>query len=133
MSMQEISGLLEVHLAAMVGALPAADENINFDATGQPFWRVNHIPNQPAERALTLDVTEWRGLLQVTLSFPLGEGRGDAQAVGDKLAEHFRPPLTLAGASRKVSITDPVFVGAGRPEEGRWVLPVTVSWAALRI
>lgn len=133
MSIREICGLLEVRLAAMAGALPAADENIGFEPGAAPYWRISHIPNQPIERAVTLDCTEWQGLLQVTLSFPLNEGRGNAQSVADLIAQHFAPPLTLTGTTLKVSVAAPVYAAAGRPEGGRWELPVTVSWSAFRI
>ena len=129
MSVQKIQSALEKHLATMAGNLPTAFENEPFTPpTGQPYQRIYLLVNTPVDHAVTMDVTEQRGLFQVSLYFPEGAGRGAAQAYAEALAQHFKPVQTLANGALKVELASTVQVGSGSQDDGCWSIPVKVRW-----
>lgn len=128
MSEAAIQSALETHLTAL-GAFATAWENTGFvPADGVPFQRVNMIPVTPEDEVIGREMVKLRGLLQVTLCYPSGQGRGDVQARADALRLHFAPPLTLSNGDIKVQVVDTARVGAGFADGGRWCVPVTIPW-----
>lgn len=133
MSILKIQAALEKRLASMSPALATAYENEAFEPTpGAPYQRAELIPNAPIDHALTLDVLELRGLFQVTLCYPLGEGRGAAQARAQAVADHFAPALDLSEPGWRISITKTPRIAAGMSLDDRWAVPVTVAWSAFK-
>lgn len=133
MSLQKISAALEKRLGSLSPAIATVYENESFEPTpGVAYQRAELIPNKPVDHAITFDVLELRGLFQITLCYPLGEGRGAAGAQAHATAEHFAPLLNLTEPGWRISITSTPRVSAGVPLEGRWVVPVTVEWRAFK-
>ncbi len=128
MSIVNISAALEKKLAAL-GAFATAKENEIFSpVNGVPYQILNLLINNPVDHAMTLDVTEERGIFQVSLMYPLGAGRGPAQSRAQAIRDHFAPAQDLIDASTKVEIRQTVKIGQGYEDEGRWRVPVSVYW-----
>jgi len=133
MSILKIQAALEKRLASMTPALATALENLPFEPTqGTAYQRAELIPNSPIDHALTLDVVEHRGLFQVTLMYPLGAGRGAAQARAQAIADHFAPLLVLTEPGWRIEVYKTPRIGAGMPFADRWAVPVTAHWRALK-
>ncbi len=133
MSLQLIQAALEAKLATLTPAMATAYENTSFTpVTGTPYQRVNMLINRPVDHALTLDVTEDRGIFQVSLFYPQGSGRGAAQARAELIRTLFAPPLTLTNGAVKVHITQTVQIGSGMPDADRWMVPVSIYWQSFK-
>lgn len=131
MSQYLIQGALEKRLSLLTPALDTAWENKPFTPVdGQPYQRAFFIPNSPIDHGIAFDVKEWRGLFQVSLMYPLGTGRGAAQQRAELLAAHFAPYQELISGDMKTMVFASPDIGAGFPDETRWVVPVTIYWRA---
>lgn len=134
MSIPKICALLETALQALTPTAPTAFENTAFSpAAGVTYQRVDHLINDPIDRAITLDVLEWRGIFQVLVCAPLGNGRGAAQARAQVIADHFAPPQTLTGVGVRVELLKTAAIASGFKSDDRWVVPVSITWTAYRI
>lgn len=133
MSIPKICALLEAKLQALSPAVPTAFENLSFEpSAGVLFQRVSHLINTPKDHAFTLDVLEWRGVLQVIVCAPLGAGRGAAQARAQLIADHFYPAQTLAGTGVRVELSKTPAIASGFKADERWCVPVSMSWSAFK-
>lgn len=133
MSSQLIQAALETRLATLTPALATAYENTVFaPVTGVPYQRINMLVNRPVDHALTMDVTEERGIFQVSLFYPQGTGRGAAQARAELIKALFKPPLALINGAVKVELVKTVHVGGGMPDGDRWMVPVSIYWQSFQ-
>lgn len=133
MSIPKICALLETRLQALSPAVPTAFENVPFDpADGALYQRVNHLINTPRDLAITLDIPEQRGILQVMVCAPLGAGRGAAQARAQAIADHFAPPQRLTGTGVYVELLKTPAIASGLKADERWCIPVSITWSAFR-
>lgn len=133
MSSQLIQAALETRLATLTPALATAYENTVFTpVTGVPYQRINMLVNRPVDHALTMDVTEERGIFQVSLFYPQGTGRGAAQARAELIKALFKPPLALINGAVKVELVKTVHVGGGMPDGDRWMVPVSIYWQSFQ-
>lgn len=129
MSIIKIQAALEKKLATLTPKLATAYENTAFSpVTGTPYQRVNLLVNRPVDHAFTLDVTEERGIFQVTLMYPPGTGRGEAQARAEAIRALFKPPQILAEGGVKITLTSTVQIGSGAPSGERWMVPLSIYW-----
>ena len=133
MSIALIQAALEQRLATLTPALATAYENAAFTpVTGTPYQRINMLVNRPVDHAVTLDVTEQRGIFQVTLMYPQGTGRGEAQARSALIANLFKPPLTLTNGAVKVEINKTTHIAGGMPDGDRWAVPISIYWQSFQ-
>lgn len=113
--------------------MATAYENATFTpVTGTPYQRINMLVNRPVDHAVTMDVTEQRGIFQVSLFYPQGTGRGAAQARAELIKALFKPPLTLTNGAVKVEINKTVHIGGGMPDGDRWMVPVSIYWQSFQ-
>ncbi len=133
MSIALIQAALEQRLATLSPALATAYENATFTpVTGTPYQRITMLVNRPVDHAVTMDVTEERGIFQVSLFYPQGAGRGAAQARAELIKALFKPPLTLTNGAVKVEINKTVHIGGGMPDGDRWMVPVSIYWQSFQ-
>lgn len=133
MSLPLIQAALEQRLATLTPAMATAYENASFTpVTGTPYQRINMLVNRPVDHAVTMDVTEQRGIFQVSLFYQQGTGRGAAQARAELIKALFKPPLTLTNGAVKVEINKTVHIGGGMPDGDRWMVPVSIYWQSFQ-
>lgn len=133
MSILKICALLETKLQALSPQLPTVFENQEFTPTaGVVYQRVDHLINTPRDLAITLDILEWRGILQVMVCAPLGTGRGGAQARAQLIVDHFEPAQTLAGTGVRIELLKTPAIARGFESADRWCVPVSISWSAFK-
>lgn len=133
MSIPKICALLEAKFLQLSPQLPTAFENTEYTPeTGVTYQRVDHLINTPRDLAITLDITQWRGVFQVLVCAPLGNGRGTAQARAQAIADHFAPPQTLTGTGVRVEVLATPAVAQGFKSDDRWIVPVSINWTAYK-
>lgn len=133
MSIPKICALLESKLLALSPQVPTAFENQDFTPqAGAVYQRADHLINTPRDLAITLDITQWRGIFQVLVCAPLGNGRGAAQSRAQAIADHFTPPQTLTGTGVRLELLATPAIGQGFKSDDRWIVPVSISWTAYR-
>ena len=133
MSIAAIQSALETRLLTLTPKLPIAWENSPAftPAAGQPYQRVRHLLNIPIDRALTMDGTEDKGILQIDLYYPLGAGRVPAMDRAQAIRNHFTAPLVLPIAGAQVQIYKTPAIATAFPDEDRWRTVVSVYWRCL--
>ena len=81
MTIAAIQAALGSRLYGISPAISTAWQNVEFaPVIGTPWQQVTLLVNTPVDHAVTLDVTEQRGVLQVTLYYPGGVGTCRARA-----------------------------------------------------
>lgn len=134
MSISLIKAALEKRLLLLPPLALAMDdwwapENKTFTPkTGTPYQRIRHLINTPVDHAITLDVTEDRGIFQVSLLYPANLGRAPADERADLVAAQFKPPLILINGAAKIEINKTPHIAGGFPDGDRWHVPVSISW-----
>ncbi len=123
-----IQAALERRLLLMPSMDTATENNAHTPTTGIPYQRLHHLLNNPVDRAVTLDVTEDRGIFQVSLFYPVDGGRVPAMTRAQAIRDHFKPPLTLIEAGVKVEILRTPGIGSGSRDGDRWHVPVSIYW-----
>jgi hypothetical protein len=132
MKLSEIKALLEQKLLAMPGVLPTAFENVSFTPPAGPYQACYHLINRPVNHGVGADLSEERGILQVTVRYPGGKGRQLADAMVDQIKAHFKPPLRIAGTDFRIELNKAAYASSGTPDEGRWCIPVSIYWRAFQ-
>lgn len=125
-----IQAALERRLLLMP-AMPTAFENSAFKPEqGVAYQRVFHLINKPNDMTLGLDAVEQKGFMQVSLFYPLDQGRVPAITKAQAVATHFKPPLTLTESGVRVLILGTAQIAQGTPDGDRWHVPVSIPWRA---
>lgn len=131
MTIATIRAALESRLSGMGGALPSAMENVDYSPTVGVAWqRVRMLVNTPVDHAVTSDVIEHRGFLEVILHYPQGVGTATAAAKAQAIAARFAPVQTLSSGSTRVEITKTAHIGTGFPLDGWFCIPVSIPWVS---
>lgn len=121
---------LEVALAAMSPALGTAWENTDYSPTvGTPYQRVHLLFAEPANPEIGSRYTE-RGILQVSLAYPLGAGPAAATTRAELLRTTFYRGASFTASGVVTTIERTPEIAPGRVEEDRWVVPVKIRFFA---
>ena len=132
MTTSEIKALLEQKLLAMPGVLPTAFENVVFTPTAAAYQSCYHLLNRPVDHGIGGDLTEERGILQITVRYPGGKGRQQADFMIDQIKTHFRPVQRIQGSDFRIELNKTVSASSGSEDEGRWCIPVSIYWRAFK-
>lgn len=129
MSLTTIRAALETRLNGLSGALPTAWENLPYSPTVGTAWqRVRLLLNDPVDRALTNDVIEHRGFLEVTLFYPQNAGSSAAATKAQAVADRFAPVQTLTSSTTSVLIAQTARIGSAIALDDWFVVPVSIPW-----
>lgn len=129
MSIATIRAALESRLNGMTPALATAWTNVPFEPTiGTPWQRVDLLVNTPIDHAVTADLVQQRGILQVTLFYPLGVGTATAAARADAVRARFAPVQTLTSGGTNVEISESAHVAAGQVVGEWYAIPISIPW-----
>lgn len=133
MTIAKALAALETHLLAIAPAISTAFENAAFlPVNGVPYQRVSHLLAKPDDLAYTNDVTQDMGVMQVSLMYPIGKGRGEALTRGAVIRNHFSAaPRQLTNGGVTIYITSTPHVSGGLVDGDRWVIPVSITWTIL--
>ncbi|ASP63399.1 phage tail terminator-like protein [Sinorhizobium meliloti] len=120
-------------LLAMPGVLPVAAPNVVFPAAGQPlppkYLRLTFLPNQTRQITMGNDPQQKRGLFQVSVVWPVGQGIIGALDVADQVIDHFKNQ-SLFASGVKVTISSEPWAAGPLQEGERVQIPVTIPYIA---
>ncbi len=131
MSVAKVRTALEIALHTMAPALATAWENQNFSPTpGVPYQAAHLLAATPDNSTMGDGHYRERGILQVSLNYPVNSGTAAAMARAELIRTTFfrGASFTSSGVTTRISAT-PV-IGRGMVVNDRWVLPVSISYFA---
>ncbi len=130
MSQAIVRRALEKHLDTLTG-LATAFENGNYvPVTDTPYQRVNLLPAAP-DNSIQGTVTYFeRGVFQITLCYPLGNGAGAAEARAGLTRGHFWRGTVMVESGIRVLVTTTPRIAPGFQDDDRWCIPVSVTYQA---
>lgn len=121
----------EKHLATLPDVLPTAYENAQFfPVVGQPYQRVHWLTAEPENPTLGDGFYRERGLMQISLMYPLGSGTGEANIMAAALQDHFRLGFSATESGIIAQVGKTPAIAKGFASDGWWVIPVSVSYFA---
>lgn len=134
MSTEVIRGLLEARLKtwadAQTPAMPVAWQNVAFTPPqDKKYLRCFVLPGRTTSDDLKGDHRGYRGVFQVSIVRPLGEGTGFARAIEVQLDALYPVNLRL-GTSLAVQILTPMSASNPIDEPEAIVFPVTARYQA---
>lgn len=131
MSVAKVRAALEIGLHTMTPALATAWENQDFQPTaGTPYQTAHLLPAMPDNATMGDEHYRERGILQVSLHYPVNGGAAAAMARAELVrATFFRgASFTNGGVTSRISATPEI--GRGVVVKDRWVLPVSIRYFA---
>ncbi|MGA0608830.1 phage tail terminator-like protein [Caldimonas sp. KR1-144] len=131
MSILKIRAALEVGLNSITPALPTAWQNMDFTppASGG-YQRVALLPAQPENPSIGASLHREVGILQVTLIYPQNAGPSAAEARAEAIRAQFRRGSSWIKDGVTVIVDGTPAIAAGRNEDGRFVVPVSIPYHA---
>ncbi|ASP84317.1 hypothetical protein CDO26_06655 [Sinorhizobium meliloti] len=120
-------------LIAMPGVLPIAAPNVVFPSAGQPlpakYLRLAFLPNQTRQITMGNDPQQKRGLFQVSVVWPVGQGIIGALDVANQVIDHFKNQ-SLFASGVKITISSEPWAAGPLQEGERVQIPVTIPYIA---
>ncbi|RVJ51643.1 phage tail terminator-like protein [Sinorhizobium meliloti] len=120
-------------LLAMPQVLPVAAPNIVFPPAGQQmpakYLRLAFLPNQTRQITMGNDPQQKRGLLQVSVVWPVGQGIIGALDVADQVIDDFKNQ-TLFASGVKITISSEPWAAGPLQDGDRVQIPVTIPYIA---
>ncbi|MQW72167.1 hypothetical protein GHK50_05530 [Sinorhizobium medicae] len=120
-------------LLAMPQVLPVAGPNIVFPPAGQQmppkYLRLAFLPNQTRQITMGNDPQQKRGLVQVSVVWPVGQGIIGALDVADQVIDQFKNQ-TLFASGVKITISSEPWAAGPLQEGERVQIPVTIPYIA---
>jgi hypothetical protein len=131
MSIESVRAALEAALNALSPPIQTAWENVPYTpADGVAFQRVTLIPASPGNDEISRSYVE-RGVFQITLAYPPGNGPRDAAARAELIRAAFYRGRSLVNGGLTVTIERTPEIGVGQIDpNGRWVVPVRLRYMA---
>jgi len=115
----------------MTPALALAPENGTYKPVpGTPYQRVNLLPAIPDNSEITGTVYFERGILQVTLCYPMGVGPGDSEARAQLVRAAFKRGTSTTESGVRVVIMLTPRISSGFPDGDRYCIPISVTYQA---
>jgi hypothetical protein len=119
---------LESHLASMPSVLPTQFENVSFNPVdGTPYQRVNIVLADPFNPEMGI-FSQDNGYMQVTLLYPVDDGKGDALAMAQAISDWFPRGLSLSASGVTVTVERTASIKPGYIELARFALPVQMRF-----
>ncbi|PSS59855.1 hypothetical protein C6558_36135 [Ensifer sp. NM-2] len=120
-------------LRSMPQVLPIAGPNVVFPGAGQTlppkYLRLAFMPNQARQVTMGDDPQQKRGLLQVSVVWPVGQGIIDALEVVDQVIDHFKNQ-TLFASGVRITISSEPWAAGPLQESERVQIPITIPYHA---
>ena len=121
---------LETALAAISPALATAYENVPYEPVqGTAYQAVYLLPAEPENREIGTSYTE-RGILQVSLFYPLDTGPGAAQTRAELIRSTFYRGATFTASGITTHVDRTPEIGPARIEDDRYLVPVRIRFYA---
>jgi hypothetical protein len=122
---------METHLQTLDPDFATAWENKDFKPTDAPFQVPTFLFAEPDDRGFRDSPFTQRGILTVTLAFPLNEGPGKAEAKAEEVRNYYDRGLSLLTSEGFSVVVDrtPEITG-GEVQENRYIIRVRIRFYA---
>jgi hypothetical protein len=131
MSIDKVRSALEIALYTMTPALATAWENQDFaPVAGTPYQEATLLPASPDNSTMGDGHYRERGILQITLKYPIGAGATAAMARAQLIRATFFRGASFTSGGVTTRIPSMPEIGRGMVVEDRWVLPVSIRYFA---
>lgn len=126
-----VGGALDARLGNLANLPSVAWQNLEFDPDLNALYlRPTHLPAPTVQSGLgTSGLDRYQGIYQIDVFAVAGTGRGAAEVQADLIADHFRRGTDLSYGGIVVRTGD-VSRGAGRPEEDRFIISISINYLA---
>ena len=129
MSQPTIRAALESALASLAPAIDTAWQNVSYTpVTGRPYQAAYLLPAEPDNRSLGDGSRQERGIFQVSLMYPPGQGTAAAGARAEMIKALFRRGASFTKGDVTVQIERTPEIADGREDGDRWIVPVKIRW-----
>lgn len=129
MSQIKIRASLETALASIVPAIDTAYQNFSFTpVTGQPYQELYLLPAEPNNWAMGDGSRQERGIFQINLQYPAGQGPAIAEARAGLIKALFKRGASFTKDGVTVQIERTPEICEGRPGDGRWMVPIRIRY-----
>lgn len=131
MSLNAVQHALLAAVGQCLNGWPLAEENKSFKPhNGRKWAAVHFLPRQPAAAALgESGPDEVRGLVQIDLNYPVGQGTDQPRRDFELIRQRFYAGAHFDHGGQNVLITN-CGRAVGQIDDGYYRVPVTISWFA---
>ena len=129
MSQPTIRAALEAALASLAPAIDTAWQNVPYTPiTGRPYQAAYLLPAEPNNYSMGDSSRQERGVFQVSLMYPPGQGSAAAGARAEMIATLFRRGASFTKDGITVQIERTPEIADGREDGDRWMVPVKIRY-----
>ena len=129
MSQPTIRAALEAALASLAPAIDTAWQNVPYTpVTGRPWQAVYLLPVAPHNYSMGDGSRQERGVFQVSLMYPQGQGSAAAGARAEMIAALFRRGASFTKGGITVQVERTPEIADGREDGDRWMVPVKIRY-----
>ena len=125
---------LTARLQAMPAVLPIAGPNVVFPVAGQTkpakFLKLSFLPNQTRQITMGDDPQQKRGILQVSIMWPVGSGIVGALDVAGAIINQFKNQTIFAASGVKITINSEPWAASPIQDDDRVQIPITIPYIA---
>ena len=132
MSIAKIRAALEKRLTSVTPAIITAYENVTISpALGVPYQRSNLLPNTPDDAFMGSQTYFERGIYQVTVCFPMGNGPGACEARVQLVKDAFKRGTSFVEQGLTVMVMNAPSVSSAMIDGDRFCIPISIRYKAL--
>ena len=129
MTMVDIMAALLARLALVSPTLDVVPENTPYvPVAGRAYMASTLLAAEPANPVMGGAFHRDRGLFQVALRFPAGQGAGAALLHAERVRDAFARGTTLVAGDGVVLVTGTPSIGPSHVDADRFTLPLRVAW-----
>jgi len=127
----DVLSALDQRLSTLTDAPPIAWQNITYEPVDGTLWiRPTLLPADTIGATLSTSGTdEQKGLYVVDVFAPAFEGKNEALAIADAVADHFKPVTELTYNTRLVRCIS-VSIGAPTNVDNWYQVPILINYLA---
>ena len=131
MSIADIRDALEIALASITPEIATAWESVAFEPTpGIPYQAVNLLFAEPENPTMGGDFHRERGIIQITLAYPIDEGPQALEARAQLIRDAFPRAQTFTRNAITVIIEKTPEISPGQIDGDRRRVPVKIRFFA---
>lgn len=129
MSQPTIRAALETALASIKPDIDTAWQNVSYSpVTGRPYQAAFLLPAEPNNHSMGDGARQERGIFQINLMYPPGQGTTAAGARAELIAGLFRRGASFSRNGITVQIERTPEIADGREDGDRWMVPVKIRY-----
>lgn len=135
MSQKDVRAVIETAVAAWAEENDFDDsaiawENVAFAPPVGQYLKFNLLPAQTRSDDIAGQLRTWKGIVQLTLALPVGNGPALAETLIASLDRAFGASSYLPGPTLSVLVATPVSAANGFLDDAHYLVPVTFQYRA---